>query len=337
MIPAVGSGLASMARTGQLERLFVHLGRYAEAFEVSYVTWGDPDEEARLWKPFHEQTDARLVQARGWRVPTGGYDLVRSMNLLGTLPALLSGTPVVMSYGADYPRIAAIHGRPAWKWRALRAVAVRRARAVLVSNPQLARELRRLYPRASIIDHPNWVDPERFRPVEGGERWTRMRPRVYYVGRLVREKHLLVGARAVQRVGARFVCVGEGPLAEDLRREGVELVGAQPWSSLPHWLADAEAFLLPSLTEGHPKALLEAMACGVPAVVSTGVDGIPPEVARMTAPEEMRLAEALWDLLSREDEARALGARARQWVVERFDIGRLMPVEVGILREAAAR
>jgi hypothetical protein len=37
---------------------------------------------------------------------------------------------------------------------------------------------------------------------------------------------------------------------------------------IPGWLHDADVFVLPSFTEGHPKALIEAMAAGVPSIVS---------------------------------------------------------------------
>ena len=35
ILPAVNSGLGSLAKTGQLERLYVHLGHYAEAFSLT--------------------------------------------------------------------------------------------------------------------------------------------------------------------------------------------------------------------------------------------------------------------------------------------------------------
>src|SRR3990167_3178107 len=60
VIPAPGSGLASMRATGQLERLYTHLAHYANRFHLTYVTWGNYHDEARLWQPFAEQTGARL-------------------------------------------------------------------------------------------------------------------------------------------------------------------------------------------------------------------------------------------------------------------------------------
>jgi len=336
----MGSGLASMARTGQLERLFVHLGHYAALGEISYFSWGDQDEETALWRPFQAQTDARLVLVRGWGWSRAvrRCEVLRSMNLLGTIPALYArgwGRPFVMSYGADYPAIADIHGRPTWKWRALQSLAVPLAARVLVSNQALARRLRRRFPSARIVNHPNWVDTDRFRPL------LRREPnaifRVYYVGRLVREKNLLVAAEAVAGVGATFVCLGDGPLADELRRHGAELHGAIPWRDLPRHLNSADAFLLASLSEGHPKALMEAMACAVPCVVSTVVDGLPEGIAVRAEPESGRLAKALGAIMDDSLGAARMAQRARAWVQEHLAIERLIPKELAYVRGAVVR
>lgn len=334
VIPAVGSGLTSMAQTGQLERLLIHLGYYADAFELTYFTWQDSYHERSLWRPFQEQTGAHLVPLRGWGLSRAlkDCDVLRPLNLLATIPACYAkarwGIPFVMSYGADYPRIAAIHGRPMWKWLALRRVAVRRAATVLVSNRSLARTLRRDFPRARIVDHPNWVDTDRFCP-NGRSRpgWPR---KVFYVGRLVKEKNLLALAEAVRTLpDTRLVCVGVGPLHDALIGLGAECVGAQPWTSLPHWYRQADVFALPSLSEGHPKALTEAMACGLPCMVSSAVNAGGDAVWRTDD-----FAAGIQVLLE-DSMARHFGQAGRAYALKYWDVKHLMPKEVEILRAAA--
>jgi len=326
VIPAPGSGLASMARTGQLERFYAHLAYYAARFHLTYVTWGDYPEEARLWRPFAEQAGARLVHAsqREWR----HADVFRCMNLAATKAVLRIGRPFVCSIGADYAAIARIHGRRAWKWKLLQAVALRWAARVLVPNRQMATDLMVRYPGRPIVHHPNWVDVERFCPESGlprgGDR------RVLYVGRLVKEKNLEALAAAVAAIPkARLVLVGEGPLRARLTALGAECVGPQPWTSLPHWYRGADVFCLPSLTEGHPKALAEAMACGLACIVSWAVSDGGDAVWRTSDFEG-----GIRDLLQWPWVAQDFGQRARRYAVEHWDARQLIPKELDWVEEA---
>jgi glycosyltransferase involved in cell wall biosynthesis len=107
------------------------------------------------------------------------------------------------------------------------------------------------------------------------------------VGRLSSEKGHTDLVRSFPRIRElvadlplHLVLVGEGP--ERARIEGlcrslnvsasVTLVGQQ--QSIAPYYAVADIFLLPSLSEGCPNVLLEAMAAGVP-VVATAVGGVP--------------------------------------------------------------
>jgi glycosyltransferase involved in cell wall biosynthesis len=106
-----------------------------------------------------------------------------------------------------------------------------------------------------------------------------------YVGRLSEEKgvdYLLEAARRLlaERDGFRVVVVGDGPRREELERAAADsglgeriIFGGFQADTRP-WYAAMDAFVLPSLTEGTPMALLEAMACGLP-VIASRVGGVP--------------------------------------------------------------
>jgi glycosyltransferase involved in cell wall biosynthesis len=70
----------------------------------------------------------------------------------------------------------------------------------------------------------------------------------------------------------RFVCVGPVYLDRDLARlqhaHDIELVGPVPRSDIAGWLQRFDAFILPSTCEGSAGAVVEAMAAGLPVVVS---------------------------------------------------------------------
>jgi glycosyltransferase involved in cell wall biosynthesis len=187
---------------------------------------------------------------------------------------------------------------------------------------------------------PNGVDTEQFRPAPI-RTIGRVRT-VLYVGRLSAEKNLEILVDAAAKLQGRFdlrlVMIGQGPLREALeqraRRRGVaaELVPVVDHQALPARFAAASVFVLPSHTEGHPKVLLEAMACGLPCVASNVggsrsivTDG---ESGLLFEPDDPdALAERLERVLGQD-----LGERARAVVTERYALGALVAREIELLR-----
>jgi len=110
---------------------------------------------------------------------------------------------------------------------------------------------------------------------------------------------------------------------------------------LPPFYAGADAFVLASFTEGHPKVLLEAMASGVPCVVSD-CEGNRSLVTdgRTGLLFDPRRAEDLADSLARVITDRALaetlGKAGRGMVVARYDLGVLVAAEIALLQRVAA-
>lgn len=132
---------------------------------------------------------------------------------------------------------------------------------------------------------PNGVDTERFIP---GPRHGGRGAVVGTVGRLDRVKGqaTLVDAIALlhQRVAAvRLIVVGDGPCLQELRRRAEQrgiahLCSIVSRTDVLPLLQQMTVFALPSLAEGTPGALLEAMACGLP-IVASRVGGVPELIA----------------------------------------------------------
>lgn len=107
---------------------------------------------------------------------------------------------------------------------------------------------------------------------------------VGFLGRLSEEKGVrhLIGALQLSsgKKPLKAIVVGDGPQRKELERlsetlnvrERVHFAGFQ--ADIEPWLGSFDVFVLPSLSEGTPMALLEAMAHGVP-VVATRVGGVP--------------------------------------------------------------
>ena len=153
--------------------------------------------------------------------------------------------------------------------------------------------------------------------------------RVVTIARLSDEKGLSVLVMAAERVLASrpsvaFTVHGDGYLRGDLtvqiERAGLEahvhLNGAFSRQDLPAIMSGADIFALPSLTEGYPLSIVEAMAWGVP-VVATNVGGVPELIRHgvngllCAAGDPDSLASALLALVDDPVRALEMGAAAR--------------------------
>lgn len=134
---------------------------------------------------------------------------------------------------------------------------------------------------------------------------------------------------------ARCVIIGDGPkraaLEAQVRKLGLEkavwLLGER--TDVTTWLSSFDIFALPSLWEGLPNALLEAMALGLP-VVASAVDGVPEAVqdgvtGLLVPPRRPEALTQRLDRLACDPDLRArLGAAARAAIFERFSLPRMI-------------
>lgn len=91
----------------------------------------------------------------------------------------------------------------------------------------------------------------------------------------------------------------------------LELAGVLPNEALPQRLTSADVFALPSLIEGHPKALLEAMSCGL-ACIGLDMPGVRDVIMHeqnglLSTPNVEALAEGLRRVLDNPALAKQLG------------------------------
>ncbi|CAH2031392.1 glycosyltransferase [Trichlorobacter ammonificans] len=207
----------------------------------------------------------------------------------------------------------------------------------------------------------NGIDTERFKPLNDPRQVSELRRHhglptdtavIGSVGRLeaVKNYPLLLRACAELRrsrgIPFHLVLVGSGSEEVDLKQLAAELgIGQQV--SFPGMCYDLQEvyptfdlFALSSLTEGTSLSLLEALSCGVPAVVTAvggncrivqhGVNGY-----LCRSGDQGPLALFLGRLLRDEEERRAMGVRARSVIRERFALGGMVAAYQELYRDGA--
>ena len=104
------------------------------------------------------------------------------------------------------------------------------------------------------------------------------------------------------------------------------MLSIEPTHDIERYFRAADIFVLPSIREAHPLALLEAMACGLPSV-ATRLAGATDVLIQdgwngrlFPADDDDALAGILRELLTDEAAASLMGARARETVMAHYDI-----------------
>jgi glycosyltransferase involved in cell wall biosynthesis len=255
------------------------------------------------------------------------------------------GVPFVTTYGFRYAELARSP-----LTRVLRGFveskALASADAVIVTTEALRKYV--LSRRAGVEVHliPNGVDTTLFRPVARAPRDVR---EVLYVGRLSGEKNLgalIDAAGRLKQAPVSVTLVGDGPerpaLEARARSLGVTLrvQPVVPHPEVARLMAAADAFVLASFNEGHPKVLLEAMAAGAPCIASDCegnrslvADGKTGLLFDPYQPDE--LAAQIDRVLGDADLAASLAAAAREQVTGRYDLGALVAEEIKLLKRVA--
>ena len=359
-------GLSDWERLGYLDREVAIYQRWARRLgRVTFLTYGDTQQESAYAARISPIQVAAAPKARPGlladvravvrqRRLLRSCDLVKTKQVRGGLVGVAAkwiwGRPLVVRCGFVPTLFDRWEGRTsaATVFRAcVERLALRAADAVVVTTEEDKGYVCRRHglrpEKVAVIG--NAIDVERFRPMaevpkEPGT--------VCFVGRFSKEKNLGSLIEALQGTALELVAYGSGGLGAELARQAaacgvrVRWCGHVPNSRLPEAYNRAAVVALPSLHEGHPKVLLEAMACGscvvttpVPGIRSIASDGANAVVCRGTRPEDLRagLERALGDA----DLARRVGRAARAYVAEHYAVDVLMEREARLLEALLRR
>lgn len=191
-------------------------------------------------------------------------------------------------------------------------------------------------PRDRISVIPYAADCRRFRPVSKAEQGT---CKFLFAGGITQRKgikYLLEAWRMIKRPGWTLQLVGplprdRSPLAPYL--DSVETVGRVSHAEMPERMAAADVFVFPSLFEGSAVVTYEALACGLPSVVTPsagslvrdGVEGF------VVPPRDVEALAERMERLGTDPALRARMARAARRCALEYDWPRYHAALAGVI------
>jgi len=173
---------------------------------------------------------------------------------------------------------------------------------------------------------PNNVDADIFKP--SNKQKSNQIPNIIAVGRLADAKRFDLLIASIANENWTLGIIGDGPLRKGLedqaRQKNVRLniIGNVPNEIIPIYLNQADVFVICSIWEGHPKALLEAMSCGC-VCIGTNTNGIREIIndrdnGLLCSSDPNVINEAIKTVLSNECLRKRIGENARSYVVDHF-------------------
>lgn len=134
-------------------------------------------------------------------------------------------------------------------------------------------------------------------------------------------------------------CSNDKTLRKKIHNQGLDVtfMGNVNNYELPRFLNKARVFILPSHFEGHPKALLEAMSCGLPSI-GTDVEGIREEIRHqetgyLCSTDPLSIAKAIKTVLADKPLQHQIGEKARLYIENNYSIERIVKMELDLLQE----
>jgi len=197
---------------------------------------------------------------------------------------------------------------------------------------------------------PNGIDTNQFYPASRDHAADTIN--LLWVGRFVKGKGVeyvvqAMGILVKERPNLHLTLVGEGPERGCIRElieslglgDNVSIIDFVPYNKMPGVFQDSDIFVLPSLHEGVPRTVLEAMSCGLPVVISDFshlrdlIDG-----GGLMFPKKdvQALVDNLRILISDDDKRAKMGQKAREKIVREYSWERTVAGTLQLYQEVVS-
>jgi len=220
-------------------------------------------------------------------------------------------------------------------------LAYKKADAIIVTSNQAKEYVQKRYHIASkkVNLISNYIDTNLFKRFK-----TLKTPKsICFVGRLEEQKNLFSLFRALKSLDLKLIIFGKGSLRDKLKnfakknQLNVKFRGNISNNQLPKELNRCGIFILPSLYEGNPKTLLEAMACELP-VVGTNVRGINnivrhKENGYLCDVSADSIKQAIKEIMGDRTLGGKIGKNAREYILKNCSLEKIIEKEIKIYEE----
>ncbi len=358
-----GVSLQTWERVGNLQRELLRYREFAKHFKkIYFFTYGDkrdldykkllPDNIIVLPKKY--QINSKIygfLLPFFYRKELKGVSFLKTNQMNGSWSAIITkkmyGGKLIIRCGLEWLRFSEFKKR---NWIMLRVISLiekiaynladlvilptEEDKKFVVSTFNISKE------KIKIL--PNHIDTDFFKPLSTSKE----KNSIIAVARLEKQKNIVSLIQAVSYMDTvKLIILGDGSQRKELENfakekgANVEFKGNIPQERLPKELNKSELFVLPSLYEGSPKALLEAMAMGLPCI-GTNVAGIKDvlvhkENGYLCNIDANSICEAIKNLMADKKLQIIIGQNARKTIEDKFSFKKICEEELSYYLELA--
>lgn len=353
---ASGDGFKNMAKTGQ-DALFKnqYLKAYSKNFKKVYIFTYHNERPKDLPSNVFVVSNKYSIHRFAYQFiiflifhkQIKDCDVIRCFHLFGTIPAIIVKIfykrPFAFNYAYDYEKFSYLDNRRLnlLLLKVTKILALRFSNVIFVANKKLIKKLN----TQKCLYMPNGTDTRLFRPMSLNKE--KQITNVLAVGRLEKQKNYENLIIAIKNVNMKLTIVGQGSLESTLKQlaksnnVSLNMIPKIQNDKMPEIYNKFKLFVIPSHIEGSPKALLEAMSCGLVAIGSKaeGVEEVIVDKSNgiLCSRDPKSIANALNYLLKHKEILSKLSSNARTTIINNFNLEKIINIEISMLKRQASK
>jgi len=339
-----------LERAGQLSRTLQLFDAYSKSFEKVYIKSYENKQYKGLLDNIEHIPFFNIPFARYFYLIFSGIlnyrkvDYIEIPDTRAIITALiykLTGAKIFLHHRWSSSKLLK-EEKPlfAFLTRIVEILAFKMADTIAVTTERLAEDVKKHTRKEKIYLLPNHVDVDHFNRIKS----EKIQNLLVFVGRFHPEKNLHSLLDVMKELPEfKLWIIGDGELREELRDikkkekiKNVKFLGRILNEELPNYLNMAEAFIMVSHREGHPKALIEAMACELPCI-GTNVDGIKDVIIDgrtgvLCNKSKEDIKKCIRKLFSNREKMKEMGRKAREFAVENYSMDKLIERRIKLIK-----